>query len=261
MSKCCHPYKARIGGNVIITIELQPANLQTRNKCGTVAPLHTQSTRYFGFFREGKRSYKPMIILVLTKNGLPMSLIVSDFSFIDNVHCERLTSLCHATSTFYYSASIINTTPILFVYAFCGTVQGGIPIDRGSDVPIIEKGPLDRGSDRPIIEKGPLDQGSDSPIIQKGPLDRGSDRPILPRSIGSFSRKGSYIDRGSDRPIIDMGPIDRGSYRPMSDRSNFYASNAIIIGLSDPRSKGPSVYRAVTLYNTFKNETRINLMI
>ena len=28
---------------------------------------------------------------------------------------------------------------------------GGIPIDRGSDRPIFEKGPLDRGSDRPIF--------------------------------------------------------------------------------------------------------------
>ena len=42
-------------------------------------------------------------------------------------------------------------------------------------------------------------------------------------------------------------PIDRGSDRPMSDGSNFYASNAIIIGLSDPRSKGPSVYRTLGL--------------
>ena len=33
----------------------------------------------------------------------------------------------------------------------------------------------------------------------------------------------------------------------MSDGSNFYASNAIIIGLSDPRSKGPSVYRTLSL--------------
>ena len=51
-------------------------------------------------------------------------------------------------------------------------VSGGIPIDQGSDRPIIEKGPLDRGSDRPIIEKGPLDRGSEGPIIEKGPLDR-----------------------------------------------------------------------------------------
>ena len=35
---------------------------------------------------------------------------------------------------------------------------GGIPIDRRSDRPIIEKGPKDRGSDRPIIEKGPIDR-------------------------------------------------------------------------------------------------------
>ena len=55
------------------------------------------------------------------------------------------------------------------------------------------------------------------------------------------------IDRGSDRPIIEKGPIDRESYRPMSDGSNFYASNAIIIGLSDPRSKGPSVYWTLVL--------------
>ena len=69
--------------------------------------------------------------------------------------------------------------------------NGGIPIDRRSDRPIIEKGPIERGSDRPIIEKGPLDRGSNRPIIEKGP-----------------------IDRGSDRPIIEKGPIDRGSYRP-----------------------------------------------
>ena len=37
-------------------------------------------------------------------------------------------------------------------------LDGGIPIDRGSDRPIIEKGPLDRGSDRPIIQKGPIDR-------------------------------------------------------------------------------------------------------
>ena len=36
--------------------------------------------------------------------------------------------------------------------------KGGIPIDRGSDRPIFEKGHLDRGSDRPIFEKGPLDR-------------------------------------------------------------------------------------------------------
>ena len=47
--------------------------------------------------------------------------------------------------------------------------------------------------------------------------------------------------RGSDRPIVEKGLIDRGSYRPMSDGSNFYASNAIIIHLLDPRSKGPSI--------------------
>ena len=37
-------------------------------------------------------------------------------------------------------------------------LMGGIPIDRGSDRLIIEKGPVDRGSDRPIIEKGPIDR-------------------------------------------------------------------------------------------------------
>ena len=60
-----------------------------------------------------------------------------------------------------------------------------------------------------------------------------------------FKEKGP-TDRGSNIPIIEKGPIDRGSYRPMSDKSNLYASNAIIIGLSDlglkdPRSIGPSV--------------------
>ena len=39
-----------------------------------------------------------------------------------------------------------------------GSKYGEIPIDRGSDRPIFEKGPLDRGSDRPIFEKGPLDR-------------------------------------------------------------------------------------------------------
>ena len=39
---------------------------------------------------------------------------------------------------------------------------GGIPIDRGSDRPIIEKGPLHRGSDRPIFPR------STGPIIEKG---------------------------------------------------------------------------------------------
>ena len=48
-----------------------------------------------------------------------------------------------------------------------GMGEWGIPIDRGSDRPIIEKGPLDRGSDRPIIEKGPLDRGSDRPIFKR----------------------------------------------------------------------------------------------
>ena len=67
---------------------------------------------------------------------------------------------------------------------------GGIPVDRGSDRPIIEKGPIDWGSDRPIIGKGPIDRGSDRPIIEKGP-----------------------IDQGSDRLIIEKGLIDRGSYR------------------------------------------------
>ena len=37
----------------------------------------------------------------------------------------------------------------------CHNPKGEIPIDRGSDRPIIEKGPLDRGSDRPIIEMDP----------------------------------------------------------------------------------------------------------
>ena len=73
----------------------------------------------------------------------------------------------------------------------------------------------------------PIDRGSDRPIIEKGPLDRGSDRPILARSIGPLFK--------------EKGPIDQGSYRPMSDGLNFYASNAIIIGLSDPLSIGPSV--------------------
>ena len=76
-------------------------------------------------------------------------------------------------------------------FYMCIDLDGGIPIDRRSDRPIIEKGPIDRGSDRPIIEKGPIDRGSDRPIIGKGP-----------------------IDRGSDRPIIGKGQIDRGSYRP-----------------------------------------------
>ena len=61
------------------------------------------------------------------------------------------------------------------------------------------------------------------------------------------------INRGSDRPIFEKGPIDRGSYRPMSDGSNFYASNAIIIGLSDPRSKGPSVYQTLGLKDLRSN--------
>ena len=56
---------------------------------------------------------------------------------------------------------------------------GGIPIDRGSDRPIIEMGPLDQGSDRPILPRsiGPL-------FKEKGPIDRGSNRQILARSIG-----------------------------------------------------------------------------
>ena len=63
--------------------------------------------------------------------------------------CEELSTTCH--------------------YNFDPHPVGGIPTDRGSD--------------RPIIVKGPLDRGSDRPIIRKGPLDRGSDRPIIPRSI------------------------------------------------------------------------------
>ena len=71
------------------------------------------------------------------------------------------------------------------------SLHGGIPIDRGSNGPIIKKGPLDRGSDRWIIEKGPLDQGSIDrfylvyrALFQgKGHIDRGFDRPILARSI------------------------------------------------------------------------------
>ena len=39
-------------------------------------------------------------------------------------------------------------------------LKGEIPIDRGSDRPIIEKGPLDRGSDRPrvLYTNGPIDR-------------------------------------------------------------------------------------------------------
>ena len=79
--------------------------------------------------------------------------------------------------------------------------NGGIPIDRGSDRPIIEKGPLDRGSDRPILPRsiGPL-------FKEKGPIGRGSDRPILLESVYKtlLNEKGS-IDRGSDRPIFFKG--------------------------------------------------------
>ena len=66
------------------------------------------------------------------------------------------------------------------------------------------------------IEKGPIDWMSDRPIIEKGP-----------------------IDRGFDRPIIEKGPIDRGSYRPYVWLIKFL--RFLIIGLSDPRSNGPSV--------------------
>ena len=84
---------------------------------------------------------------------------------------------------------VLQSAIILFAqYASHGLkTDGGIPIDRGSDRPIIEKGPLDRGPDRPIIEKGPIDRGPDRPIIEKGPIDRGSDRPII--------WKGSYRQR------------------------------------------------------------------
>ena len=67
------------------------------------------------------------------------------------------------------------------VYHLRKIMCGGISIDRGSDRPIIEKGPLDRGSDRPILPRsiGHL-------FKKKGPIDRGSDKPILARSIGPF---------------------------------------------------------------------------
>ena len=42
----------------------------------------------------------------------------------------------------------------------------------------------------------PIDRGSDRPIIEKGPLDRGSDRPFSPWSIGPFFKeKGPYRPR------------------------------------------------------------------
>ena len=64
---------------------------------------------------------------------------------------------------------------LAFIHVNGQCSSGGIPIDQGSDRPIIGKGPIDRGSDRPIIEKGPIDRGSDRPIIEKGPIDRGSE--------------------------------------------------------------------------------------
>ena len=43
----------------------------------------------------------------------------------------------------------------------------------------------------------------------------------------------------------------------MSDGSNFNASNAKIISLSDPRSKGPSLYRTLGLNDPRSNGPRV----
>ena len=95
---------------------------------------------------------------------------------------------------------------------------GNATIIKPVDVKDATKGgSLDRGSDKPIIEKGPLDRRSDRTLfkfLEKGPLDRRSDSTL-------FLEKGP-IDQGSDKPIIEKGPLDRrsdpfpwkGSYRP-----------------------------------------------
>ena len=48
-------------------------------------------------------------------------------------------------------ADMTDTTIVLLYMKLYVKLIGGIPIDRGSDWPIIEKGPLNRGSDRPIL--------------------------------------------------------------------------------------------------------------
>ena len=53
-------------------------------------------------------------------------------------------------------------------------------------------GYIERGSDRPIIEKGPLDWGSNRPIDQgsvwqtEGPIDWESDRPMIKKHRNSI---------------------------------------------------------------------------
>ena len=66
-----------------------------------------------------------------------------------------------------------------------------------------------------------------------------------------------YIDRRSDRPIIEKDPIHRGSYRPIIGKGPIDRLlkflRFLIIGLSDPRSIGPSVYRTLGLSDPRSN--------